>query len=406
MSVRHSAERRLPRKKGRFLRMTQRTTWQSIKTFFSPDTIPFLVSQGAPRRLLPVGTLLIGMILGFLWAYLISPNVYTDAGPVHLSESWKEEFVKQVAWQFGASGAAEVAQRALDGLGNAADVLNNMLVKFANDPQLLPRLQAIQPFARNNPAELARITPSFFNSNLTPFLCVIGAAIVIGGLVIFNMIIPFNTLIRRKATTASTVVEGQEAERRRLLEEAKRKEAELAAAQAAQVAVSPVAGLEQISSFMSAYMIGDDFYDDTFSIETESGEFLGETGAGISKTIGVGDPKKVTAIECFVFDKNDVRTVTKVLMSEHAYNDEALRAELAPRGEPVLAKVGESIYLETLTLIVQVQIIDLAYGSGALPPNSFFERMSIKISAYQKPKTKSAPPATPPAFDETQPGGF
>ncbi|PJF33524.1 MAG: hypothetical protein CUN49_18375, partial [Candidatus Thermofonsia Clade 1 bacterium] len=107
-----------------------------------------------------------------------------------------------------------------------------MLVKFANDPQLLPRLQAIQPFARNNSAELARITPSFFNSNLTPFLCVIGAAVVIGGAVIFNMIIPFSTLIRRKPTTASTVVEGQEAERRRLIEEAKKKEAELAAAQA------------------------------------------------------------------------------------------------------------------------------------------------------------------------------
>jgi hypothetical protein len=384
--------------------MTQRTTWQSIKTFFSPDTIPFLVSQGAPRRLLPVGTLLIGLILGFLWAYIISPNVYTAAEPVHLGESWKEEYIKQIAWQFSASGAAEVAQRAMDGMGNAADVLNNMLVKFADDPQLFPRLQAIQPFARNNPQQLAKITPTFFNSNLTPFLCVIGTAIIVGGLVIFNMIIPFNTLIRRKPTTASTVVEGQEAERRRLLEEAKKKQAELEAAQAAQAATSPVAGLTAVDSFMSAYIMGDDFYDDTFSIETPSGEFLGETGAGISKTIGVGDPKKVTAIECFVFDKNDVRTVTKVLMSEHAFNDEALRAELAPRGEPVLAKAGETIYLETLTLIVQVQIIDLAYGSGALPPNSFFERLTLKISAY--PKAKSAPPPMPPAFDETQRSGF
>jgi hypothetical protein len=386
--------------------MTQRTTWQSIKTFFSPDTIPFLVSQGAPRRLLPVGTLLIGLILGFLWAYVISPNVYTAAEPVHLGESWKEEYVKQIAWQFSVSQASEVAQRALDGLGNAGDLLNGMLVKFANDPDLLPRLQAIQPFARNNPEQVAKVTPSLLNSNLTPFLCVIGAAIVIGGLVIFNMIIPFGTLIRRKATTESTVVEGQEAERRRLLEESRKKQAELEAAQAAapQAVASPVAGLTAISSFMSAYMMGDDFYDDTFSIETPSGEFLGETGAGISKTIGVGDPKKVTALECFVFDKNDIRTVTKVLMSEHAFNDEATRAELAPRGEPVLAKPGATVYLETLTLIIQVQIIDMGYGSGALPPNSFFERLTLKISAY--PKTTAAPPPMPPAFDDTQSGGF
>ncbi len=386
--------------------MTQRTTWQSIKTFFSPDTIPFLVSQGAPRRLLPVGTLLIGLILGFLWAYVISPNVYTAAEPVHLGESWKEEYIKQIAWQFSVSGASEVAQRALDGVGNAGDILNGMLVKFANDPELLPRLQAIQPFARNNPEQVAKVTPSLLNSNLTPFLCVIGTAIVVGGLVIFNMIIPFNTLIRRKATTESTVVEGQEAERRRLLEESRKKQAELEAAQAAapQTVPSPVAGLTAISSFMSAYMMGDDFYDDTFSIETPSGEFLGETGAGISKTIGVGDPKKVTALECFVFDKNDIRTVTKVLMSEHAFNDEAIRAELAPRGEPVLAKPGTTVYLETLSLIIQVQIIDMGYGSGALPPNSFFERLTLKLSAY--PKANAAPPPMPPAFDDTQSGGF
>ncbi|PJF35279.1 MAG: hypothetical protein CUN49_11350, partial [Candidatus Thermofonsia Clade 1 bacterium] len=205
-------------------------------------------------------------------------------------------------------------------------------------------------------------------------------------------------------TTASTVVEGQEAERRRLIEEAKKKEAELAAAQAQQAVASPVAGLTPVASFISAYMMGDDLYDDSFSIETPNGDFLGETGAGISKTIGVGDPKKVTAIECFVFDKNDVRTVTKVLMSEHAFKDEALRAELAPRGEPVLAKAGEMIYLETTTLIVQVQIIDLSYGSGALPPNSFFERLSLKISAYSKPNANRPP--MPPAFDETQAGGF
>jgi hypothetical protein len=39
-----------------------------------------------------------------------------------------------------------------------------------------------------------------------------------------------------------------------------------------------------------------------------------------------------------------------------------------------------------------------------LPPNSFFERLTLKISAY--PKAKSAPPPMPPAFDETQRSSF
>ena len=82
---------------------------------------------------------------------------------------------------------------------------------------------------------------------------------------------------------------------------------------------------------MTTYMAGDDLYDDSFSIDSPSGEFLGECGVGISDTIGVGDPKKVTAFEVWLFDKNDIQTVTKVLMSEHAFNDAAIRQRLAPR---------------------------------------------------------------------------
>jgi hypothetical protein len=151
---------------------------------------------------------------------------------------------------------------------------------------------------------------------------------------------------------------------------------------------------------MSTYVMGDDLYDDSFSIETVSNEFLGETGAGISKTIGVGDPKKVTAIEVWVFDKNDIRTVTKVLMSEHAFNDEGIKAELAPKGEAVLVKPGGIVLLDTQTLTVQARVIDLAYGSGALPPNSFFERLTIEISAWPK-KAPAGAPAD--AFGETGP---
>jgi hypothetical protein len=97
---------------------------------------------------------------------------------------------------------------------------------------------------------------------------------------------------------------------------------------------------------MTTYLHGDDLYDDSFSVETSSGEFLGETGVGISETIGAGsDAKRVTAFEVWLFDKNDIRTVTKVLMSDHAFNDDALRAKLAPKGEAVLGEEGPSSIL-------------------------------------------------------------
>jgi hypothetical protein len=117
----------------------------------------------------------------------------------------------------------------------------------------------------------------------------------------------------------------------------------------------------------------------------------------------------------WIFDKNDISTVTHVLMSEHAYYDEAQRAKLAPRGEAVLATPGGTTVLETQTLRAQVRIVDMQYGDGALPPNSFFDRLTVEIAVWQKePVAQPQPvgamsggtepmPALPPQRLPTQP---
>jgi hypothetical protein len=138
-----------------------------------------------------------------------------------------------------------------------------------------------------------------------------------------------------------------------------------------------------LAQFVTSYAIGEDYYDQSFSIETPTGEFLGECGVGISEAIGVGDPKKVTAFEVWLFDKNDIRTVTKVLMTEHCYNDDALRAKLAPKGEAVLGEEGTVIDLETASLKVEAKVIEMEYGEGNLPPNSFLTRLTIELAAWQ-----------------------
>jgi len=150
-----------------------------------------------------------------------------------------------------------------------------------------------------------------------------------------------------------------------------------------------------VARFMTTYTLGDDAYDDSFSVDGPDGNFLGECGMGISDTIGVGDPKKVTAFEVWLFDKNDIRTVTRVVMSEHAFRDEALKSKLAAKGEPVMAQSGDTVSLETATLAVTARIVDMAYGGGALPPNSFFERLTIELAAYRKPDAASTAPTVP-----------
>ena len=139
-----------------------------------------------------------------------------------------------------------------------------------------------------------------------------------------------------------------------------------------------------IARFRTTYVLGHDTYDDSFSIENSSGDFLGECGVSIAESIGTEAPKNVTAFEVWLFDKNDIRTITKVVMSDHAFFDDALKAKLAPKGEPVLARENETVVLETATLIINAEVTELTYGTGTLPPQSFFERFTIELSAWSK----------------------
>lgn len=136
-----------------------------------------------------------------------------------------------------------------------------------------------------------------------------------------------------------------------------------------------------IASYRTTYELGLDAYDDSFSIENVNGEFLGECGVGISESLGSETPKRVTALEVWLFDKNDIRTITKVAMSDHAFFDEALKAKLAPKGEPILARPDEVIVLETATLIINARITDMIYGDDR---QTFFERFAVELSAWAK----------------------
>ncbi len=140
-----------------------------------------------------------------------------------------------------------------------------------------------------------------------------------------------------------------------------------------------------IAKFQTTYNHGHESFDDSFSIEKSDGSFLGECGVSIAESIGSDSPKNVTAIEVWLFDKNDIRTITRVAMSEHAFYDEAMKAKLAPKGEPSLAKESEIVVLETAALIINVELKGLQYGtSDTLPPDSYFERVTFELSAWAK----------------------
>lgn len=139
----------------------------------------------------------------------------------------------------------------------------------------------------------------------------------------------------------------------------------------------------------SSYVLGMDNLDESFAIETEDNEWLGECGMGISESLDDGTPRRVTAFEVWLFDKLNTLTITKVLMSDYANNNETLRNKLASRGEPVLAAPGGAFTLETPDLIVEAQIVDMEYGEDT-PAYGYFNRLEIMLTAHQKPETETS----------------
>lgn len=146
----------------------------------------------------------------------------------------------------------------------------------------------------------------------------------------------------------------------------------------------PVAREQPQRVFVTTYTLGDDAYDESFSIDSSTGDFLGECGVSISEVIGTGAPDKVCAFEIWLFDRNDIKTVTKVLMSDHAFHDSAIRARQSTKGEVILAAPGKEIVLETASLRVQAKVLEMEYGVDDAPADSFFSKLTLQMTAEVK----------------------
>jgi hypothetical protein len=132
----------------------------------------------------------------------------------------------------------------------------------------------------------------------------------------------------------------------------------------------------------SSYALGMDNFDESFAIETEDNEWLGECGMGISESLDDGAPRRVAAFEVWLFDKPNTRTVTKVLMSDFAYSNEALRNRLSSRGDPILATPGGTFTLETPALTVEARVVEMEYGEGT-PALGYFNSLRVALTVHR-----------------------
>jgi hypothetical protein len=142
-------------------------------------------------------------------------------------------------------------------------------------------------------------------------------------------------------------------------------------------------GPPPLKRWSGTYTLGDDTYDEFFTIETADGDFLGESGVGILEAIPNTSPKQVVAFDVGLFDKTDITTLSRVVMSEHAYHDETIRSKIEnnPQAEAVLAEPGKSFTLETSALRVEATIDALEYAGE---DKVYFEKLAVTLNVFLK----------------------
>lgn len=314
--------------------------------------------------------LVIGLLLGLLYAWVLNPVDWVDAPINLLRADLKEDYLRMAIDSYALNRDANQALERFAQLGLEAEGLLNVVA--ANPGNLNP--QAIADFRNvvGAPVGLPEVpveeeaAGGGLLGTLLPIACVVTLFLLVGLAALYRFRTGGLKLPSLKPTQPAT---GGVARTGRA---------------AKPTAVYPSTEEPPIVQFMSTYKLGDDLFDDSFSIDAPSGEFLGECGVGVSETIGVGEPKKVTAFEVWLFDKYDIETVTKVAMSAHAFLDEGIRQRLTAKGEPILAEPGAELVLETQSLRMVARIVDMAYGSGAVPESSYFERMTLELAIWSK----------------------
>jgi hypothetical protein len=340
-------------------------------------------------RGLAVIALILGLGLGLLWAWYISPVEWTDTDPSSMRQDLQVDYLRMVVESYFINNDEALAEYRYQLLGSEREQILSQLAADENavsseamqqfntlvssggetdggeevedGGEAQPAPEATEPAAEAGPQPLAQIG---MVCGLTFLLLVFLLAAI---------------RLKRRADMATGDYEDE------YMEPDMDYPAEAEAVEYEQAPEPGQPAVQPLATFRTTYSLGDDLYDDSFSIESPaSGDFLGECGVGIGDLIGVGEPKKVSAFELWLFDKNDIQTVTKVLMSRYAYNDEATLTRLSAKGDPVLAMNGGIVELETASLRIEARIVDMSYGEAALPAESFFERITIELRALPK----------------------
>jgi hypothetical protein len=340
--------------------------------------------------------LIIGIVLGLIYAWLIDPAAYSGgAFPSELTEQDQTNYVKFAVDEYLITGDIVLFRSRLTTFDVEQKVQNLAAAAStyqasgrAAEAQLTANLAATLRANENWDAnaikaglEQAAARPGIDRGILSEFSRQLSApvgpapaqAAAPGGGLNLRLLACLVLLVAGVATIGAVLwIRSQRTAQR---------QARAAAPEAFAADWDP-SGPQPLKSWPGRFTIGQDNYDESFTVETPNGDFLGECGIGILQDafVPATSPKQVWAFDVWLFDKTDIRTISKVLLSRHAYEDEEKRSKVSSRGDLFEAQVGTTFDIETTALLVQARVDEVEEtGEG------YFNNLKITLTPYLKP---------------------
>jgi hypothetical protein len=304
----------------------------------------------------------VGLVVLGWWLW---PVKWTNADPADLRPSHKEGYLQMIADSYALTGNAELARARLEVLkvpGEADTALSAMLDTVTKARLDAGRADEAQRLQGLSSAVILPPPPTPQPTVAEPATTTGSQVLRIAGIVFFLFLFGAGVVL------LLTQLQKREATRRRRVP--------LREPKLEREFPEPAPSESALALFETTYNRGDEGYDVSTGVESSTGEFLGECGVSALEDASVGGLDGVAAFELWLFDKDDVRTEAKVLLSEGAFADETLREKLDSKGELIRAERGQVLTLVTANLRLDATITELEYEGGS---SSAFAKLGARL---------------------------
>jgi hypothetical protein len=151
---------------------------------------------------------------------------------------------------------------------------------------------------------------------------------------------------------------------------------------------APVATVSEklVGTFQAVYDHGDEQFEESFDLSTSEG-FLGDCGTTVAERLNVASPAPVVALLVWVFDREDLNSANKLLLSPLAfYGNKAMRDKLTSQyGQQALVEVKEGTFeIRTTALRTEIEVRNLQLAELENIPGGYFQHVELTFRVYYR----------------------